>query len=200
MKTLVPKQLGVLMVAIVAISAIATYGITSYEDSLDTQVSTAHLLGHLEVIVRDSEGFVKAYRQSDNAIVSNGMTIIANQVFSGANTTAGRVSHMDIGRDDTGMAWNNAALADDIGGSCARQLVTWTKNAPVDNGSGFAQVSINGTATFTGTNCADGSIDEAGVFTLDSAGEMFARNTFNTVDLQSADSLQLNWDFVFTDS
>lgn len=200
MKTLVPKQLGVMMIALVAISAMATYAITSFDNGPATQKSTAQLLGHLEVIVRDSEGFIKAYRQSDNAIVSNGMTIIANQVFSGANTTAGRVSHMDIGRDNTGMAWNNAALGDDIGGSCARQLVTWTKNAPVDEGSGFAQVSINGTATFTGANCADASIDEAGVFTLDTAGEMFARNTFNTVNLQSADSLQLNWDFVFTDS
>ena len=199
MKTLLPKQLGVMLVAIVAITAMATYGITSYEDSLETQRSTAQLLGHVEVIIRDSEGFVKAYRQSDNAIVSNGMTIIANQVFHGANTTSGRVSHMDIGRDNTGMAWNNAALGDDIGGSCARQEVTWTKNSPVDSG-GFAQVSVNGTATFTGANCADGSIDEAGVFTLASGGEMFARNTFNTVDLQSADSLQLNWDFVFTDS
>ena len=201
MKTLVPKSTLPVLIAIVAVAIGGTYALTSASfDDISIQKSGAHLVGHLEVIVHDEEGMVKAYRQSDNQIVRDGMAIIASQVFGDINYTAGPVHYMGIGTDNTGLDDYNTALAAEIGG-CTRQDVSWSNMTAEDAGGDLARISVNGTATFPGSSCAALSIDEAGVFTAGGASaDMFARNTFNDVDLETSDSLTLNWDFVFTDS
>ena len=77
-----------------------------------------------------------------------------------------------------------------------------------------AQMNVTATASFLGSaNCNDVSIDEAGIYdnsTTDTAGAaatgygnggglMFARNTFGSVTLNMLDTLQLDWEFTFTD-
>ena len=201
MKTLVPNRALPVLVAIVAVAIGGTYALTNASiDDLSIQKSGAHLIGHMEVIVTDENGYVKAYRQADNQIVRDGMAIIASQVFGDINYTSGPVHYMHIGTDNTGLDDYNTALVAPVGGACARQDVTWSNETAVDAGGNLAQISVNGTATFQGSDCAATSIDEAGVFTSLAGGEMFARNTFNDVDLETSDQLTLNWDFVFTDS
>jgi len=70
-----------------------------------------------------------------------------------------------------------------------------------------ARMNVTATAQFQGANCAINSIDEAGIFTSSAAacnggacGMMFARNTFGSVNLGPLDTLQLEWEFTFTDS
>jgi len=78
-----------------------------------------------------------------------------------------------------------------------------------------AQMNVTATATFLGgapDNCSGAlSIDEAGIFDNSTAtannpagalegGLMFARNTFGSVVLGPLDTLQLDWEFTFTDS
>ena len=202
MKTLVPKSTLPVLIAIVAVAIGGTYALTSASyDDISVQKSGAHLVGHLELIVTDENGFIKDYRQSDNQIVRDGMAIIASQVFGDINYTQGPVHFMDIGTDGETLPDDyDLTLSSAVGGSCARQNVTWTNETAVDAGGDLAQISVNGTATFQGSDCAANSIDEAGVFTSLVGGEMFARNTFNDVDLEASDQLTLNWDFVFTDS
>ena len=202
MKTLVANRAIPVFVAILAVAIGGTYALssTSLGDDINFQKSGAHLVGHLEVIVQDENGNIKAYRQSDNQIVRDGMAIIASQVFGDINMTNGPVHFMGIGTDNTGLDDYNTALNAEIPG-CARRDVSWSNMTAVDAGGNLAQISVNGTATFSGSDCAALSIDEAGVFTAGGASaDMFARNTFNDVDLESSDSLTLNWDFVFTDS
>ncbi len=202
MKTLVANRAIPVFVAILAVAIGGTYALTSTNviDEFNIQKSGASLVGHLEVIVHDAEGNVKAYRQSDNQIVRDGMAIIASQVFGDINYTLGPVHYMEIGTDgETAPDDYDTALSAPEG--CARQDVAWSNETAVDAGGNLAQISVNGTATFQGTDCAALSIDEAGVFTAGGAGaDMFARNTFNDVDLETSDQLTLNWDFVFTDS
>jgi len=203
MKTLVPKSTIPVLIAIVAVAIGGTYALTSASfDDIASQKSVAHLVGHLEIKVLDENGVVKAYRQSDNQIVRDGMGIIASQVFGDINFTQGPVHFMDIGTaGETATDDYDLTLATAVGGGCARQDVSWTNETAVDAGGNLARISVNGTATFQGTSCSALSIDEAGVFTAGGAGaQMFARNTFNDVDLEASDQLTLNWDFVFTDS
>ena len=206
MKTLVTKQVGLLMIALVAISVGTTYAITQSDDVVNTasslaQGSNTQMLGHLEVIVRDSDGNIKDYRQSDNAIVRHGMAILASQTFAGLNySQTGQVKAMQIGSGgETAPVDTDVGLNTLIGG-CGRQAVSFTNETAQTVPTDLAQIAVNSTVTFLGTNCADGSIDEAAVFNDLSGGLMFARNTFSAVNLLSSDSLQLDWDFVFTDS
>ena len=64
-----------------------------------------------------------------------------------------------------------------------------------------AQANVTAQAQFTGANC-NGllTIDEAGMFNDEFAGTMFARNNFGGVVLNAPDTLQLDWEFTFTDS
>lgn len=79
-----------------------------------------------------------------------------------------------------------------------------------------AQMNVTAVASFLGSaNCAVNSIDEAGIydnatdttsgmtnagFPGNGGGYMFARNNFGSVNLGVLDTLQLQWEFTFTDS
>jgi hypothetical protein len=67
-----------------------------------------------------------------------------------------------------------------------------------------AQMNITAQATFSGAQCGGGlqTIDEAAIYTDGTlgSGQMFARNTFGSVVLNMLDTLQLDWEFTFTDT
>jgi len=78
-----------------------------------------------------------------------------------------------------------------------------------------AQMNVTAVASFLGTaSCNVNSIDEAGIYDnststtvgMDAGGAgngggyMFARNNFGSVNLGMLDTLQLQWEFTFTDS
>lgn len=64
-----------------------------------------------------------------------------------------------------------------------------------------AQANVTAQAQFTGALCNGAlTIDEAGMFNSPGAGTMFARNNFGGVVLNAPDTLQLDWEFTFTDS
>jgi hypothetical protein len=75
-----------------------------------------------------------------------------------------------------------------------------------------AQMNVTARASFEGggtDDCTTNGIDEAGIFDNQTSiaggdafdgGYMFARNTFGSVDLGPLDTLQLDWEFTFTDS
>jgi hypothetical protein len=89
------------------------------------------MTGHVQVIVRDNDGIIKAYRQADNAIVTGGMTVLTDQLFqeytfngllqvtgqnNHTNSTGGRFGWMNIGNGTTSVN------ATDIGLNCPLQL------------------------------------------------------------------------------
>ena len=212
-----------LMVASVGGTLAFTQGFDLSLNSLDnqkSQVAGALLTGNVKVTQLDETGNVIAYRQSDNHIVANGMKIIMGQVFNGVNETYAwpvrSVTHMEIG--DAGenvyasaLRWNDTALANGlVGAGCLRQPTAIDNSSnviPHKAGSTcapatacFARFNVTLESSFSGATCGFASIDEAGVFTDSSAGLMFARNTFGSVTLMALDTLQLNWEFTFTDS
>ncbi len=100
--------------------------------------------------------------------------------------------------------------------NCARELAVIQRfNAtedPTPAMSDAAQINMTAVATFSGgSSCAADNIGEAGIWTTGTDGpqfgdlrergnNLFARNTFGTVNLSTSDSLELTWKFTFTDS
>lgn len=150
-----------------------------------------------------------------------------NATYKPLGNISGRVSHMQIGTggEQTSyaneLAWNNTDIAQPIGGTCKRVRVDSIENttqgtahpAPsscfnLDANPGVgkedcnARHNVTATAQFQGADCGVASIDEAGIYTGNNAqGDlMFARNTFGSVTLGPLDTLQLEWEFTFTDS
>ena len=111
--------------------------------------------------------------------------------------------------------------------SCVRQFATITNTTAqgahkypgaCNDGATLcsAQMNVTAVSSFLGTaSCNVNSIDEAGIydnstvtvngmtnagFAGDGGGYMFARNSFGSVNLGALDTLQLQWEFTFTDS
>ena len=74
-----------------------------------------------------------------------------------------------------------------------------------------AQMNVTAVSSFSGAICSTLSIDEAGIYdnsttsitghpNSDGGGLTFARNNFGAVNLGVLDTLQLQWEFTFTDA
>ena len=122
------------------------------------------------------------------------------------------------------LGWNNETLECPLSIApllCARQQAVIHRFNATEDPSGpvlptdSAQINMTAVATFAGvvgpTGCDTNNIGEAGIWTNATAGpqygdlreggnNMFARNTFGTVNLSDSDSLELTWKFTFTDS
>ncbi len=70
-----------------------------------------------------------------------------------------------------------------------------------DTATCSAQANVTAQAQFTGALCNGAlTIDEAGMWNHLDWGTLFARNNFGGVVLNAPDTLQLDWEFTFTDS
>ena len=177
-----------------------------------SNTAAGFITGHVTATVVGPDGEIKAYRQSDNAIVEYGMELIAGQLFEGVNATGGFLQALvnggnpvdSIGIGTVGGGISNQAVGITHNLSCQNQTVPWASQT--DNGTGafsvnnIAMIGINGTATFGPSAACIGTYLEAGAFDNDTSGAMFARNTFSSVTLTGADSLIINWNFQFNDS
>jgi len=172
----------------------------------------AMLTGNVKVIQYDEDGNIIAYRQTDNHIVKEGMEVIMAQVFRDINTTTNYpnptvgLPHPIAGcvRQTTTISNTTAQGAHKYPGACTDAIGNLCS----------AQMNVTAVASFLGTaSCNVNSIDEAGIYDnststtvgMDAGGAgngggyMFARNNFGSVNLGMLDTLQLQWEFTFTD-
>jgi len=199
-----------------------TYALTSTDSPMaPSATSTPFVMGHLTVTQYGPDGEIKAYRQTDNAIINIGLNTIALQVFGnetsltalGAFVNSGTVKGMAIGDAQSGGV---VATATDVSGyitGCENQtlrdrgsnLFGWSEST---QSTGTTLVHIFTNTTFLGTNCVSSTVNNAGLFTSQSGtgnsaadpGVLFAKQSFGNINFQSADSLTINWDVKFQDS
>ena len=219
-----------LIIASVGATLALTQGfdLVSYNEKSSPQ--GALLTGNVKVTQFDKDGNIIAYRQSENHIVETGMQTIMGQVFDFVNDTyavkSSPVSHMAIGtQGEWRLLYNDTDLrarVSDTFPTCNRFPIT-TVNSTAGGGgvnpdwgpdkspgtcvapNCKAQMNITASASFFGGApdlCAIASIDEAGIYTDSTLGSltMLARNNFGSVTLNALDTLQLDWEFTFTDS
>jgi len=248
MKTIMTDH-RILMAILVIASVGGTFAVIQGSDLINPNsqsslsTSTPFITGNVKVIQFDENGNIKAYRQTDNHIVKEGMELIMARVFAGINTTTNypnptvglpnMVRWMQIGTNgEQRLLHNNTDIATPIAG-CVRQLATISNSTYLGvpqpahkyplacvEPNCSAQMNVTAVASFQGSaSCNVNSIDEAGIFdnstttttgqysgagqsesTPNGGGYMFARNNFGSVNLGALDTLQLQWEFTFTDS
>jgi len=190
-------------------------------DKPSSESAAAFIIGNVKVTQFDGDGNVIAYRHGSNHIVETGMEVIMGQIFNTVNDTytvkSRPISHMQIGTDgEWQLFYNDTDIRAAIGG-CARLPLSMVVNSTADGGGDSlswgperspgtctapncsAQMNITASASFSGMTCGVPSIDEAGIYTNPAGPAMFARNTFGEVTLLALDTLQLDWEFTFTD-
>ena len=213
---------GVSLAVVAGLFGSGIFGVTITKAD-QTNVSTAGLItGHVTTTLLDSDGNVKAYRQSDNLIVNQGENCALKLLFqavpaatgtsvcTGANTEGfhyieiGNVSASQSGTPASPLSTDyrlygshNATTAGNNPGLVRKVATTqtWT-NSTSATSSGAAQVIL--AATFTNSGSSSKTVNESGIFnsTMGTNGNtdaMFARQVFSTITMAPSDSLTVQW-------
>jgi len=200
MKALQTNAVMMLMVITVVGSVGGSFAIIQQDQPTASGYSEdLAVVGHVELKQIDNEsGQIKAYRQSDNVVVNQGLLTILDLTFG--NTISGDrngvaesiVDHIALGNQiaPTAAAVGDTGLQAEVVG-CTRQVLA-------DDGTAVGnQVVV--TATFDASviaACAV-TVTELGLFTeLTSGGadQLFARQaSFTGIILTTSDSLQVTW-------
>ena len=187
---------AILVIAVAAVSSGLTFQAIGLSE--DAPVGTADqsgIYGHLTATLFDEDGYVKAYRQTDNRIVDVGLDVIADLVFGTSLTSSPSVIDvMAIGVSGTSSAAAQTDLIDRTGlGSCVNATVTFTEGA-----TGAGLVNVTDTVSFLGSGGCNAGIQEAGLFDAQS-GNMFARQSFGLITVSSSDQLDITWSIEIND-
>lgn len=199
------------IVGVAVIASVFTLNFSSETDAMPGPKDSSFVMGHVTAWVFDQDGNVKAYRQTDNAIVNTGLDIIANQVFGNgtiANGTAAGPAYATSGGTAKALALGTGgdgtpqAGQDDLTTyltGCNNQTTSWIGGA----GDVSTNVVLISNTTFSGTDGCAGQINEVGIFTDVSGtqnGRLFAIQEFGAVTVGSDDTLTINWDITFSDT
>jgi len=204
------------VIAIASVAAITTVGFpasTLSVAAMEKQATGLQLQGHLELIATDSDGIIKSYVQTDNAIVDNGTECIINALFIqsvwngdcdgnsgvfdfialGANATAAGAPD-DV---DTATDWNAPVST---GLDTALQAVPSGGSVSGDaSGATFANATV--TVDFTNDGTGQELINEAALLnsTVGGTTATLAYQSFTAIPLDPSDSLSVAWTVTVTE-
>jgi len=200
MKTLQTNAVVMLMVITVVGSVGGSFAIMQQDQPTASGYSEdLAIVGHVELKLIDNEsGLIKAYRQSDNVVVNDGLETILDLTFGDA-ITGNLNGQTDSTVDFIGLGDQVAPTAA-AAGDVALQLeeTTCPRDALVDAGSAGQTVVVTGTFDASvDAGCAT-TVTELGLFTEATNGaandQLFARQaSFAGIVLTVTDSLQVTW-------
>jgi hypothetical protein len=171
--------------------------------SVQTSNVPIQMLGHFTLVATDSQGNVKGYIQTDNEIKNNGENCVAESIFkvdgtanatsSCGGTSAGGLStfgfrFLSIGTGSSDQEQGSNDIQTALGSRAAASTVTFTESRG-DGSNSRAQVLLSKQFTINST----ATVTEAGVHDASSGGNMFSRQTFTGISLQSGDKLTVSW-------
>ncbi|MEM2785098.1 MAG: hypothetical protein QW652_00365, partial [Candidatus Nitrosotenuis sp.] len=156
--------IGVALVVVAGLFSSTIFGITGIKNDAQTSAAATGLItGHVVTTLADSEGNIKAYRQTDNIIVNNGENCAAKMLFgalggntvgtgvcTGANTDGFR--YIAIGNYTTALNGTNTSLGNEYSStkgvpSLQRGVATVTMTN--STGATGSSASVLLTKTFT---------------------------------------------------
>jgi hypothetical protein len=211
------KNLAMILMGVVAMSTGGVYALTQNVLTPQTSTSTGSELptvyGHIVLVAKDKDGNIKAYRQTDNIVVNNGLNATVNDLF-GTSTlvttdgTIGKFNYVGVGTGTNAAAYNNVALQTI---QSSKQLGTVTpigeSNSPaLGDGMGASIAATWSAGKLNNNTGSPVSITEAGLFdtqvnsTTGTTSNMYARQQFSAISINSGDSLSVTWKITFAHS
>jgi hypothetical protein len=187
-KMLIPFGIAILAVGGIILG---TSGLTSVSPA-NKLSDNAMFLGHVELVAKDPDGNIKAYRQTDNIVTFVGKNCAAVRIFGApTNGTQGT----DCGGGANTMNWIGIGTGVTAEAATDTALTTPSGARVQDTVKGI----INGTTvnpyvtlqqTFTPGAV---TIAEAGLFDAVANAHMFAHKTFTGIGMGATDTLTVTW-------
>jgi len=210
--TTLNKNLAMVLIAVVAVSTGGVLAYTENAQPLQTPTSQKEqplVLGHIELVAKDSQGNIQAYRQTDNLVVSNGLNATINQLFGSAalavpasqltSTTVNTFKFVGVGTSATAAAYTQTNLLTQQGNKVSGTV------SPISSGGGTGmggQIVGNWAANRLQNGSGTAAITEAGLFDgfANGTSNMYARQTFSAINVAAADTLQVTWKITYSHS
>jgi hypothetical protein len=205
------RNLAMILIGVVVMS---TSGVYSLTQSAQTQTSSGTteqplILGHIEAIVKDPNGNIKAYRQTDNLVVTNGLNATVNQLFANSlqpttNAAVSKFNWVGVGTSSTAAAYQQIDLQA-VRGSHHSGTVTQIALGSGGTGSGMgAQIVANwGAGILANSSSTSTTINEAALFdgNANATSNIYARQVISPgISMGTADTLQVTWKITFAHS
>ena len=151
--------------AVAAALALVLGLVTAVPASTVTTYSTGMgMMGHAEVVLKDKDGNIKGYQQSDNVVVLNGQDCAADLIFGVVtalcDSTADFFTFIAVGDDSATATDVDTELGNELNGLTRTGLLTEDTIAIGGPGGTGAMKTIVGTFTLQG----DATIAEVGLF------------------------------------
>jgi hypothetical protein len=182
--------------SVISLSSIS-FALIQNDTPSQTHSEGTQILGHVALTLYGPDNIVKAYRQSDNLVVTNGDNSTANRIFGTTLTTnsvqGGTFSWVSVGTSGTAVSSFQLNMLQQAGN---HRLGT------VTNGIIHGQAFI--AATFPANKITNNSVginlQEVGLFDSfsNSTTNLFARQTYSAINVFPADSLQVTWTVTIT--
>ncbi len=201
--------LGVALTVVAGLFSSTIFGLVGTKSDYTTPSTSGLISGHVTTTVRDAEGNIKDYRQTDNLILNAGENCAAKMLFSGGAATGTTVctgannvgyQFIEIGNGTSAANGVNVVLgsghnATGIPTATGLHIKAGTLNWFANSTSGNAQTETRISTTFTNNAAASQTVSESGLFnsTSHSTNSMFARQTFSTITLNNGDQLTVEW-------
>ena len=210
------------IVAVIAVAAVAAIGANAFANngsSSNSLAETGMFMGHVELILRDSDGMIKEYKQFDNVVTNVGDSCASELLFgdTGVTTCAGAAfnkigilngTSYTLGETST-MA--NANAASTTGTDNIMAIVNAVATVPgtagtqgtdttiVNSGHLFNFVDNQNDTTIRGVFltdalCTESTVagQEGGCTTKPAEGEIFATQS-TTLTVSGGDTLEVTW-------
>jgi hypothetical protein len=199
--------------SVAAIGAISSQALSTPMLLGAVDTDNAYLQGHVEYVLRDSDGTIKQYIQTDNQVVDRGDQCVANLISgaTGATCTNSSNNFTWIGIANGTSGINDAATTiGDAANSATDGLMAMRQCTPTTaNNAGNGATITCGTPSgdpfsFSSTTTTNATqVQRAGLFNADctanaqnvctgAAGDMFAAQAID-VTTTSGDTLAVTW-------
>lgn len=200
--------LGLALAIVGGMFAANASGLIGFKSADSNAQAGAYMTGHVETILRNADGSIKEYRQSDNLISNTGENCTLRLLFggtqgSGTGTTVctGALTSpwhfIALGTGGaTAVNGTQVALTTETSATGLARSVATTKtftNSTASTSTGSAQIVME--RTFTNTSGGTVTVSESGLFNSTTSGAtgMFARQTFSGIAVNNNDSLTVRW-------
>ena len=173
---------------------LGSFGIVSFNTDNSLQTESVMAIGHLELVLKDADGNIKQYQQTDNVVVIEGLNTMADLTFLdinlNANNTDSQFGLIGIGDFGSPAGIFDAGLGNPIVG-CKK--ISATILGTTAGASSGAIITLN--ATFFGSDGCTGTIQEAIIANSQTSGEIFTHTAFPPgITLTDNDELDITWD------
>ena len=208
------------IVAVIAVAAVAALGANAFANngsSSNSLAETGMFMGHVELILRDSDGMIKEYKQFDNVVTNVGDSCASELLFGdeGVTTCAGAAfNKIGIINGSYSLAETSTmstAAAAGTGGNNIMAIVDAVATVPgsagsqgtdttiVNSGHLFNFVDNQNDTSVSGVILVDALCTEYGAGgqegscqTKPASGEIFATQS-TTLAVSGGDTLEVTW-------